>query len=252
MISTGEAVGNGQRDHGWFATTHWSVVLAAQERHSVAAQQALGSLCRSYWYPLYGYVRRQGYSPEDAQDLTQGFFERFIEKDYLATVDRAKGRFRAFLLGSLKNFLSDQRRRERAAKRGGGERVFSLDSTEAEDRFKLEPVDTLSPDRLYERSWALTVLERTYSRLRDECAADDETELYELFKESESKCKQGERYAVVGQRIGRSEAAIKAAVWRLRQRFREMLRKEIAQTVALVTEIDQEIKYLAHVLAGNE
>ncbi len=251
MVRTSHAAAGAPPTPDWFATTHWSVVLAAQQRPSAAAQQALEFLCRSYWYPLYGYVRRQGYAPEDAQDLTQGFFEKFIEKDYLADVDQAKGRFRAFLLRALQHFLSDQRRREQAAKRGGGARVFSLDASEAEERLKLEPVDTLSPARLYERSWALTVLERTYSQLHHECITAKETELYDLFKESESKRKEGVTYASLGQRIGKSESAIKAGVWRLRQRFRELLRQEIAQTVALVTEIDEEIKYLAQVLAGR-
>src|SRR5437899_6321909 len=141
-----------------FATTHWSVVLLAGQADSPQATEALEKLCRTYWYPLYVFVRRQGNSPEDAQDLTQAFFERILEKNYFGQVDRAKGRFRAFLLAALKNFLSDQRDYRDAAKRGGGRRMLSLDAQTAEERYQLEPVDTLTPDKLYERRWAFTLL----------------------------------------------------------------------------------------------
>ena len=139
---------------GWFDTTHWSVVVAAGHDSSPGAQEALEKLCHTYWYPLYAYVRREGYSADDAQDLTQGFFARFLEKDYLAQVDREKGKFRSFLLAALRHFLSDERDRARAVKRGGGQILLSRDAEEAEDRYQREPADELSPERIFERRWA--------------------------------------------------------------------------------------------------
>ena len=173
-------------DADWFATTHWSVVLGVTQGERPAARQALEQLCATYWYPLYAYVRRRGYSPEDAQDLTQGFFERVIEKNYFHQVDQSKGRFRAFLLATLKHFLSDQSDRQRAAKRGGRKGILSLDAQTGEDRYQLEPVDAISPDRLYERRWAFTVLGKARARLRAEFAAAGRLQLYEHLDAFES------------------------------------------------------------------
>jgi DNA-directed RNA polymerase specialized sigma24 family protein len=243
LISTGA-----QSD--WFTTTHWSVVLAANQAGTPAALQALERLCQTYWYPLYAYVRRQGYSPEDAQDLTQGFFERVLEKNYFGQVTRDKGRFRAFLLAALKHFLSDQRDRERAAKRGGGGTLISLDAQSAEDRYQLEPADAVTPEKLFDRRWAFTVLEQTGARLRAEFAAADKADLYEQLNALEAGEDGALTYADLGRRLGLSESAIKSAVLRLRRRYGELVREEIAQTVASVAEIDEEIRHLMAVIGG--
>jgi DNA-directed RNA polymerase specialized sigma24 family protein len=154
-----------------FTTTHWSVVLAAGQGSAPGAQEALERLCQTYWYPLYAYVRRKGYGAEDAQDLTQEFFARLLARNYLRVADRNKGRFRSFLLGSLEHFLAREWTKARAQKRGGGHRVLSLDGADAENRYLLEPVHDLTPERIFERRWATTLLEQAMSRLREECVA---------------------------------------------------------------------------------
>jgi RNA polymerase sigma factor (sigma-70 family) len=234
----------------WFTTTHWSVVLAATGSNSPEAQQALEQLCQTYWYPLYVFVRRQGNSPEDAQDLTQAFFERILERNYFGQADRSKGRLRAFLLASLKHFLSDQRDRRDAAKRGGGRRMLSLDAHTAEERYQLEPADTMTPEKLYERRWAFTLLEKARTNLRSEYDAAGKTELYQLLKVLEPGSGDGTTYADIGQRLGKSESAIKSEASRLRLRYGELVRSEIAQTVASVTEIDDEVRHLLTVIGG--
>jgi RNA polymerase sigma factor (sigma-70 family) len=233
-----------------FATTHWSVVLTAQDRDSTRAEAALAWLCRTYWYPLYAYVRRQGHSPEDAQDLTQEFFARLLAKNYLGDVDRGKGRFRSFLLAALKHFLANEWDRAQAAKRGGGQRPISLDDTDAEARYRAEPADTLSADKIFERRWALTLLEKVLERLRHEYALAGKAELYEELKECLTGCKASARYAELGTRLGLSEGAVKVAVHRLRQRYRALLRQEIAQTVSSPAEIEDEIRHIIAVLGS--
>ena len=167
-----------------FVTTHWSVVISAGQRESPKAADALVTLCTAYWYPLYAFVRRQGYRTEDAQDLTQAFFAKLLEKNYLGEADQQRGRFRSFLLASLKHFLANQRDYARAQKRGGGRPVISLDFESAESRYRHEPPDTMTPERLFERRWALTLLDRVLSRLHDEYAAAGKLPLFELLKES--------------------------------------------------------------------
>lgn len=234
---------------GLFATTHWSVVLAAKQGDAPDARTALEKLCCTYWYPLYAYVRREGYSAPDAQDLTQEFFARLLEKDYLAQVERQKGKFRSFLLAALRHFLSDQRDRARAAKRGGGAEVLSLDAQEAEERYRLEPVDRLDAEKIFERRWAMTLLEQALTRLQDESVVAGKAELFERLRdfvagESDVSC----REAAV--QLGQTESAVKSAVHRLRQRYRELVREEIAHTVADPAEIDAEIRYLIAVISG--
>ena len=231
-----------------FATTHWSVVLAAANEATPEAAVALERLCRTYWYPLYAYVRREGYRPADAQDLTQGFFAQLLAHNSLAQVAPEKGRFRSFLLASMRHFVSDQRDRARAVKRGGGAEVLSLDAQEAEDRYRLEPVDSMDAEMLYERRWAMMLLERAVVRLRDEMAVAGKAELFERLKgfvagEREVRCGQ------VAAQSGLSESATKSAVHRLRQRYRELVREEIAHTVADPAEIDTEIRYLIALLS---
>ncbi len=234
----------------WFTTTHWTMVLAARSDDSGAARHALEELCRTYWYPLYTYIRRQGYSPEDAQDLAQGFFERVLERNFFGHADREKGRFRAFLLTLLKHYISDQRDRERALKRGGGAKFISLEAQAAEQRYALEPVETMSPDKLFERSWAVTVLGQAEARLRQEFERAEKLELYEQLKDCEGGGGRARSYADIGSRLGMSESAIKGAAFRFRQRKAELVREVIAQTVARVTDIEDEIRYLLSAIVG--
>jgi len=234
----------------WFTTTHWSVVLAAALPCSPASQQALERLCRAYWYPLYAFVRRQGLSPEDAQDLTQGFFTRFLEKNYLAQVQRDKGRFRCFLLASLKHFLADEWDKARAQKRGGGFTFVSLEDSTGEDRYRLEPVDAMDAEKLFERRWASTVLDQAREHLREEYCRVGRPELYERLKALDSGDKDAPSYSGVAGQLGMTESAVKSAIFRMRQRYRELVREEVANTVQSAAEIDEEIRYLIGVISG--
>jgi RNA polymerase sigma factor (sigma-70 family) len=234
------------RDARQFVTTRWTIVLTAG-RTDTQAHAALEKLCQTYWYTLYAYVRRQGHSPEDAQDLTQEFFTKLIAKNYVRDVDRSKGKFRSFLLASLKHFLANEWDKSRAQKRGGGQTIVSLD---AETRYRLEPADVVSADKIFERRWALTLLDEVLKRLRDEYAADGKVKLFEQLKETLT----GERgtipYAKLGDRLGMTEGAVKVAVHRLRQRYRETLRAEIAETVSGPEEVDEELRHLYAALSG--
>ena len=211
---------------------------------SPQAQQALETLCGNYWYPLYAYVRRQGHSAHDAQDLTQAFFARLLEKNYLGDVQREKGRFRSFLLASLKHFLANEWDREQALKRGGGKRLIALDEDSAESRYKLEPKDEVSADKIYERRWALTLLDQVLAKLRGEFEKDGKLDQFETLKQYLSAGRTSVSYAQAGDKLGMNEGAIKVAVHRLRKRYRELLRAEIAQTVATASEVEAEIRYL--------
>jgi RNA polymerase sigma-70 factor (ECF subfamily) len=232
-----------------FATTRWTVVMQAGT-DSPSARQALEMLCRNYWYPLYAYVRRQGHGSHDAQDLTQAFFARLLEKNYLADVQREKGRFRSFLLASLKHFLANEWDRERALKRGGGQRLIALDDDAAESRYKLEPKDEFSADKIYERRWALTLLDQVLSRLRREFEFNGRLQEFELLKEYLSAGRTSVSYALAAEKLETTEGAVKVAVHRLRKRYRELLRAEIAQTVATASEIEAEIRYLFAALSA--
>ena len=231
-----------------FVTTHWSVVLAAGDPASPQASAALETLCRAYWYPLYVYVRRSGHSPPDAEDLTQEFFSRFLQKNAFAEATHERGRFRSFLLTSLKNFLANEYHRGARLKRGGGQSMMSLDWVDGEDRYLAEPMDTATPEALYEQRWALTLLETALARLREEYAATGRGPLFDLLK----SCAWGERnavsYAELAVQLDLTEEAVKKAVQRLRQRYRAMLRSEIAQTVSTVAEVEEELQYLAGLL----
>jgi RNA polymerase sigma-70 factor (ECF subfamily) len=235
---------------GRFPPTLWSVVLRAGESNGAKAQEALATLCQSYWYPLYAYLRRHGESPHDAEDLTQDFFLHLLEKQRLGQVQREKGKFRSFLLASLQNFLSDQWDKSRAQKRGGGASLLSLDAARAEERYQLEPADTLDPQKIFERRWALTVLERVLARLEVEYAEAGKQERFAqlqhlLLQEGDSGS-----YAEVGRQLGMSEGAVKMAVLRLRQRSRELFRAEIAHTVGSEDEIEDEVRHLFAAIAG--
>ena len=230
-----------------FATTHWSVVLAAGEGELPQAAQALEKLCRTYWYPLYVYVRRQGNSPEDAQDLTQDFFSRLLEKNYLAKADRDRGKFRTFLLGSLKNFLVNEWKRAGRLKRGGGVEFVSIDANVAEDRYAAEPANQSNPDAAYEQRWAVTLIEQVLATLRREYSAADNARLFEELKGSIWGDKSTASYAEIAGHLNLTEGTVKVAVHRLRQRFRELLRAEVAHTVARPEDIDGELRHLISV-----
>jgi RNA polymerase sigma-70 factor (ECF subfamily) len=238
------------RDPG-FVTTHWSVVLAARPADSSRARQALETLCRTYWYPLYAFARRVGHSPHDAEDLVQSFFARCLEKNYLDAADQAKGRFRSFLLLALKRFLANEWDKQRAQKRGGGAPLIALDALTAEERYGLEPAQHLSADRLFERRWALTLLEQVLERLRAEQAEAGRLTQFEQLKEA--LIGGGGRdapYARLAEQLGTSEAAVKVAVHRLRRRYRELLEAEIAHTVGTPEDVADERRYLLAVLSG--
>jgi RNA polymerase sigma-70 factor (ECF subfamily) len=235
---------------GVFATTHWSVVLAAGQSDSPHAAAALEKLCRAYWYPLYAYVRRRGCSPEDAQDGTQSFFARLLERDLLSRASPQRGRFRSFLLTALQNFLADEHDRATARKRGAGQPLISLDALDAEARYALEPADEVSPDKLFERRWATTVLEQAWTHLETEYAGEGQAELFRELRRFNSAQENAPGYAEAAGNLGLPENTVKSLVHRMRRRYRALLRAEIAQTVADPAEIDEEIRYLLRVLGG--
>jgi RNA polymerase sigma factor (sigma-70 family) len=235
---------------GVFATTHWSVVLSAGGDSSRAAQEALEQLCRTYWYPLYAYVRRRGYAPHDAEDLTQSFFARLLEKDYLARADRERGRFRTFLLASLNYFLSDEWDKSRREKRGGGRPLISFDAVAAEDRYRLEPVDPLDPAKIFERRWVTTLMSAVLNRLEQEYRETGRQELFSVLKDFLAGDRGQRSYADVGRQFQLTENAVKQAVHRLRRRYRQLFREEIAQTVADAGEIDDEARHILAVLSN--
>lgn len=232
-------------DAAGFAATRWTLVLAAARGNAAShAAEAMAELCRVYWYPLYAYVRHRGHDTHEAEDLTQEFFLRLLAKDGLAGVDRQKGKFRAFLLASMKHFLANEWDRCRAQKRGGGRILIRLDALDAESRYRLEPVHDVTPEKLFERQWALTVLEQVLSRLQTEFAAEGKKPLFDRLGPFLTVGRGSASYAEVADELKMSEGAVKVAVHRLRGRYRRLLRDEIAQTVASPEEIDEEIRYL--------
>lgn len=239
----------GRGGAGQFADTHWSVVIAAKQEGSIQAAEAMEKLCRTYWPPLYAYIRRQGHRPEEAEDLTQEFFARLLEKDYLQHLRHREGKFRSFLLTFVKRFLSDERDKAGARKRGGGRTIVSLDDTSAEERYMSEVKNGLSPDEMFEHRWAQTIMERALNRLREEYVAGGKEALFEQLKDIQPGEHGESSYAEIGLRLGLAEGTVKSAVHRLRRRHRELLREEIAQTVARPEEIDEEIRNLLTVLS---
>ncbi len=233
-----------------FASTRWSVVLLAGQEHSPRSAAALEKLCQAYWYPLYAFTRRQGYGPHEAADLTQEFFSHLLATKALASVNREKDKFRSFLLASLKNLLANEWHRARRQKRGGGAPLFSLDEEMAEGRYQLEPADELTPDRIFERRWAETVLSRALDRLRRECDGVEKTRRFDEVKMFLLGEKGTDTLAGAAARLNLSLAAVKGLVHRLRRRFRELIRDEIAQTVASPDEIDREIRDLFAAFGG--
>jgi RNA polymerase sigma factor (sigma-70 family) len=232
-----------------FVTTHWSVVLTAGRTDTTRARGALERLCQTYWYPLYAYVRRRGNSPEDAQDLTQEFFARLLEHNWIGRADKQRGRFRSFLLSAMNHFLADEWDKARAQKRGGGLAPLPLQFDTAETRYCHEPADPVTPEQNYERRWALTLLDEVLRRLRTEYEQDGRGELFAALH----PCLVGDRtsqpYTELAAKLGISEGTVKSAVHRLRQRYRQLLRDEIAQTVAEPGEVDEELRHLFAVLS---
>ena len=228
-----------------FATTQWNVVLAARDGSESQARLALEALCAAYWFPLYAYVRRRGHDADQARDLTQAFFADLLSRDFLGAIDRSKGRFRSFLLASLEHFLSHERDKERALKKGGGTRTISLDAEAAETRYRHEPADRLTPELVFERRWGLTVMERAMERLQGE--SGDQPERFEQLK----PCLTGDnpdRYREIALALGMTETAVKTAVHRLRERYGRLLREEVAETVASPADVDEEVRHLLGVI----
>ncbi len=227
---------------GWFKTTHWSVVLNAGRGDSPEATAALAKLCQTYWYPVYAFVRRLGNSPENAKDLTQEFFLRVIEKNYLKDVDCETGKFRSFLLVVLKRFLANEWDRANRQKRGGGRQILSLDEQDTELRYLTEPVDDRTPEKLFEQRCALAVLEQVVSRLQAEMTEAGKAELFRELKDFLGG--EGGSYSEAAERLQMNEGALRTTVHRLRRRYREILREEIAGTVASPEQIEDEIRHL--------
>ena len=235
---------------GVFATTHWSVVLAAGEADTPQSSAALEKLCRTYWYPIYAYLRRRGYGEHDAQDLTQGFFAQLLERRSIQSVEREKGKFRSFLLASLNYYVADERDRANAQKRGGGREVLSLDVQEAEQRYRLEPVDERSPEKIFEHRWAMTLLDQVLVRLGQEFAEAGKRELFERLQAFLVEGTGERTYAEVAREMGMTEEAVKKAAQRMQRRYHQLFREEIAQTVASPAEVDEELRHLCQVLNG--
>lgn len=233
-----------------FVTTRWTVVLAAGRKSSVQSDRALGELCQIYWYPLYAYVRRQGKTREDAEDLVQAFFEKFLEKNYLEGLSAERGKFRAFLLVALKHFLANEWDKSQRQKRGGGVRHLSLDWQSADERFHLDPADPSSPDKAFDREWALALLERVIVRLRDECAATDKAALFDQARGYLMVGEAAISYADAAKSLGLDEGAVRVAVHRLRKRYRDLLRDEIAQTLDDPAQVAEELRSLQAALAS--
>ncbi len=233
-----------------FATTHWSVVLAAGDPAAPAARAALETLCRTYWYPLYAYVRRAGCGPEDAEDLVQGFFLQLLQREVLKSVEREGGRFRSFLLGTLKHFLAHEVARAAAKKRGGAHRFISWDPAEAEEQFRREPVDIESPDRLFDRRWAVSLLDRGLGRLQAECVSAGNAQRFAQLEGFVSGRKGELSYAEAAQRCGLTPSAVKSAIFRLRRRYHELIREEVGQTVADPKETEAELRYLLELFSA--
>ena len=251
MSASDHSLGPARASGGRFATTRWSVVLAAGGERSTEGRQALATLCETYWYPLYAYVRRRGYAAADAQDLTQAFFATLLEKEYLRAADRERGRFRSFLLTALKRFLVKEWDRAHAQKRGGTHKGISLDVRSGETRYSQEPSHDWTPERIYERRWALTLLDQVMARLRRRYVADGKGDLFDLLKAFLTGESGAPPYSEVAAGLGMTEGAVKVAAHRLRRRYRELLRSEIAQTVAHPDEVDDELRLLRAAVRGE-
>ncbi len=232
-----------------FPTTHWSVVIAAGRERSPQAEAALEELAQAYWYPIYAFLRREGHAAVEAQDLTQAFFARLLEKNYPAQADRTRGRFRSFLLLTLRHFLADEREHAGAFKRGGGCVVLSLDEDVSEGRYRAEPADLETPETLFERRWAETILARATARLAEEYAASGKAAVYQILQAFQPGERASLSYSQAARQLATSESAVKALIYRMRKRHRELVRDEVAQTVAGAGDVDDELRHLIEVLS---
>lgn len=240
---------NAQSGEGRFASTHWSVVFAAAKTQSTDAHEALSSLCATYWYPLYAFLRRKGYTSHEAEDFTQEFFaRRVVTKQIFRGINATEGRFRTWLLNSLQNFLRNQYDRKQAQKRGGGQPHLSLDFKDAEGRYVSEPTHNCTPERAYERSWAMTLLDRALTRLQHQYNEEGKAALFTELKSFLPGAFSGRSYAELASRTGKSEAALKMAVSRLRQQYGQILKAEIKRTVSRPEEEKEEIQHLLKAL----
>ncbi len=235
---------------GHFATTRWSLVAAARRSEDRAAREALAKLCELYWYPLYAFVRRRTPDLHEAQDLTQAFFAHLLEKGAIEVAQAERGRFRSFLLAALRNFLANQWKREQAQRRGGGQALVSLDLTEGESRYQLEPADTLTPERRFEQEWVAALLAQVFDRLRAEAEKSGKAAQFEVLSVYLTGDDSGRSQAEAAAELGMSEAALRQAAYRLRKRYRELLREEVAHTVSDPAEIDDELGRLLDTLAN--
>jgi len=241
---------SGHPQEGRFVPTRWSMVRAAGERGSPQSDEALAKLCQTYWYPLYAYVRRSGHEAEDAQDLTQAFFARLLEKNYIALAAQEKGKFRSFLLTALKRFIITEWSRANCQKRGGGKEILSLDETNTENRYLAEPADEQTPEKAFEHRWAMTLLEQVLNRLQAEFVAVGKAKAFEELKIYLTAEKSEISSAEIAQKLGMTPGALKVAVHRLRHRYAELLRMEIAETVDSPAEVEEEIHHLFAALSG--
>lgn len=235
-------------DPRWFATTHWSMVLSAGQVHSLQASAALEKLCQTYWSPLCSYIRRQGHGPEEAQDLTQAFFAKLLEKNFWARANPQKGRFRSFLLTALRHFLADERDRIGAAKRGGGVAFISFDEQAGEGHLFEAHGQHLTGEQQFDRLWASTVLEQARNKLKQECMASGKSGLYDRVSLLGGRNESSADYSCIAQELGMSVSAIKSAVYRLRERYGQLVREEVAHTVSDPAEIESEIRHLITVI----
>lgn len=234
-----------------FATTHWSMVIAAAKgSDSGEAKRALAQLCETYWYPLYAFVRRKGYNPNEAQDLTQEFFANVLINATFQKADQTRGRFRSFLLTSMQNFLANQHRAKIALKRGGGVQHLPLDFHKGEDRYQQEPIESMTPEKMYERRWAMTLMKRVLDRLADEQTQAGKGEVFDTLKHYLGGTDDQRPYREIAQQLNMPEGTIKVNVHRLRKRCRELLRDEISQTVETEAAVDDELRDLFQIVAS--
>lgn len=232
-----------------FQTTHWSLVLLAAERGTSDAEAAIAQLCAGYWQPVYGFLRRSGESVHAAQDLTQEFFCRLLAKNYLQAADPQRGRFRSFLLAAVKHFLANERKAARTQKRGGGQQLLSLDFQKAETAYQSEPADQRTPEQLFEQQWAVLLLERVLQRLEEQNSTPEKRAAWPLYRSALIPGSDALSHAEIASKLRTTEAAVKMTVHRLRKRYRELLRDEIAQTVAEPAEIEQEMRDLLQLIS---
>jgi DNA-directed RNA polymerase specialized sigma24 family protein len=243
--------GLGSNHPGLFQTTHWSVVSAAGAATSTQSAVALEQLCRIYWYPLYSYVRRRGYEVEESQDLTQEFFARLIAGNWIGQVDRSKGRFRSFLVVSMNHFLAKELRRSKAARRGSGRPILSLDDT-TELRYAHEPASDLTPEKLYDQRWALVLLDHALNRLRAELAGNGKGHFYEHLKRFLCREPEAGEYDHAAAALQMTSGAVATAVHRLRRRYHLIVREEVGRTVASPADVEDEMRSLMAALSGVE